>query len=67
MEHEIDGNTNSDWCTLKQSPKDLKRDSKNFEMRGQVGTKQNYCIIKIGRNTEKSPGNLSRLLSFKLK
>ena len=34
---------------------------KDLEIRGRVKTIPNYCIIEIGQNTEKSPGDLRRL------
>ena len=34
---------------------------KDMEIRGQGGDHPNYCIIKIGQNTEKRPGNLRRI------
>ena len=34
----------------------------DFEITGRVETVQNYSIVKIGQNTEKSPGDLRRLV-----
>ena len=40
--------------------KGLSKELENLEIKGQVKT--NYSIIKIGPNTEKSPGDLRRLV-----
>ena len=41
--------------------KGLLKRLEDLEIRGRVETIQNYCIIEIGQNTEKSPGDLRRL------
>ena len=59
MEHESDGDTNCDWrarCSHQRIDKET----------GGLGNKRmsedhlNDCIIKIGQNTKKSPGDLRR-------
>ena len=55
-EHEGYSDTNCDWCSW-NSPQGLER-VRNWE------TKRDYTnnsIVKIGYNTEKSPGDLSKL------
>ena len=60
VEHEDDGDTNSDWCARN----DLQKlDKRAGRVRNQ-GTSQdhsNYSIIEIGRMTETSPEDLRRL------
>ena len=57
MEHENDGDTNCNWCPRN----DPQRLGKRV---GRVGNRRtnrdhpNYSIVKIGQNTEKSPGDL---------
>ena len=60
MEHESDGDTNSNWCTRYTRQKIDAR-------AGRLGNKKtsanypNYTIIKIGQNTQKSSGEFLRL------
>ena len=56
MEHEGDGDTNCNLCT-RNNPQILVKGVENLEIRGKVEN----TIIKIGQNTEKSPGDSSRL------
>ena len=59
MTHEGDGDTIFGWCTWNNS----KRIGKGTGRLGNNRTSrdhQNYSIIKIGQNTEKSPGDLWR-------
>ena len=57
VEYEIDGYINCNWCSWY-----------SYQKTGELGTKRrrvdhpNYCIIEIGQNTEKSPGDLWRLV-----
>ncbi len=44
-------------CALGKMPKGLVKGRENLEIRDHP----NYSIIKIGQNTEKSPGDLRRL------
>ena len=60
MVHESDGDTNCNWCAWY-------RQQRIGSGIGRLGNKEtsgdhpNYSIIKIGQNTEKSPGDLRRL------
>ena len=58
VEYHGDGDTNCRWCTWK-SPQRLVK-----ETRGMVNRSKNqdldYSIVKIGKNTEKSPGDPRR-------
>ena len=62
MEHECDCDTNCNWCA-RYSHQRIDKET------GELGNKEtsrdhlNDSIIKIGHNTEKSPGDL---LSLKL-
>ena len=59
MEHESDGNTNYNWSPWSN----LQRIGKSA---GRLGNKRasrdhpDFNIIKIGQNTEKSPGDLRK-------
>ena len=59
MEHEDDNDANCKWCTG-NGPQRLKKET------GRVGNRRtnrehlNPSIVKIGQNTEKSPGDLRR-------
>ena len=60
MEHEGDGNINSNWCTSNNP----QRISKGIERLENKKTNRNHpdnSIIKIDQITEKSPGDLGRL------
>ena len=57
MEHEGDVDTN---CNLEQSLKGLIKGVEDLEITGQIVTIQ-AILTTIGQNTEKSPGDLSRL------
>ena len=46
---------------LGTAPKDLERELEVWEIGERIETIQNYSIVKIGQNTEKSPGYLRRL------
>ena len=60
MEHEDDSATDYNWCTWNNPQRIGKRT-------GRLGNKRTnrdhpeYSIIKIGQNTEKSPGDLRKL------
>ena len=56
MEQESDGDT------FGTSTKGLVQRLKDTEIRGQVETIQNYSIVEIGQNAEKSSGDLRRLV-----
>ena len=59
MKYESDGDTDSNWCPW-NGPERL------CKWTGKVGNRRtdrhysNYSIPKIGRDTEKTPGNLRR-------
>ena len=60
MEHEGDADTIYSWCALHGYPRLVKGTGKG----GNRETSRNhpdYSIAKIGKNTEKSPGDLRRL------
>ena len=58
VEHEDDGDTNYNWRTWNE----VKRFGKGA---GSIGNQRmnrdhpNYSIVKIGQNTQKSPGDLA--------
>ena len=60
MEREGDGDITCDWCTW-DNPKRIGKGTRRFENQRTSGDHPDYSIIKIGQNTEKSPGNLRRL------
>ena len=56
MEHEVEGDTNCSWCIWN----DCQRNSKGTGRRINKGTSKDHpsnSIIKIGQNTERSPGD----------
>ena len=57
MEYEADGNTNCKWCTW-NNPKTIGKGTGRLRNKRTSGDHRDYKIIKIGQNTEKSPGNL---------
>ena len=60
MEHESDGDTNFNWCAL-YSHQRIDKETRGVGNKRTRGDHANYNIIKIGQNTEKSPGELRRL------
>ena len=62
MEHERDGDSNCDRCP-RYSHQKISKETGGLENKRTSSDYPNYNIIKIGQNTEKSPGDL---LSFKL-
>ena len=57
VEHEIDGDTNCNWCSRYSHKKsDTRTTGLRNKRRG--GDHPNYSIVKTRRNTEKSPGDL---------
>ena len=60
MEHESDGDTTCNWCT-RYSHQRIIKGTGGLGNKGTSGDHPNYCIIEIGQNTEKSPGDLKRL------
>ena len=59
-EHEIDGDTNSNWCA-RYSHQKLGTWIGGLENKMTNWDHTNFYIIVIGQNTEKSPENLRRL------
>ena len=62
MEHENNGDTSRNWCT-RYSHQWIGTETGALGNKRTTGDHPNYSIIKIGKNTEKSPGDLQ---SFKL-
>ena len=60
MEHKSDGDTHCNWCAPYSHQRiATKTGGHGNQMRS--GDYPNYSIIKIGQNTEKSPGDMRRL------
>ena len=57
MEHESDGDTNSNWCTRNSRQRMDKRTGEHGNKRTNENL-PNDSIIKIDQNTEKSPRDL---------
>ena len=60
MEHESDGDTNCNWRTRCSHQMIGTRSGGLVDNRTNEDH-PNYSLIKIGQNTEKSPGDLNRL------
>ena len=60
MEHESDRCTNCKCCSRYCHQRIATR-TEGLKNKTSSGENPNYRIIKIGQNTEKSPGNLKRL------
>ena len=60
MEHESDGDTNYYWCTW-NNPQRFDKGTARLGNKRKSRGHPDYSIIKIGHNTEKSPGNWRRL------
>ena len=61
MEHENDGVTICSWRTWNDSER-IDKGTGRFRNMRKSGDYSDYSIIKIGQNTEKSPGDLRRLI-----
>ena len=59
VEHESDGYTNYNWCTWYSHQK-INKGTGGLGNKRMSGKIPNYIIVKIGQNTEKSPGDLKR-------
>ena len=59
MEHESDGDTNCSWCT-RYSHQRFGIGIGGLGNKRTSGDHSDYNIVKIGQNTEKSPGDLRR-------
>ena len=60
MENESDDDTNCNWCTW-YSHQQIDKRTGGLKNKRTSGDHPNDSIIKIGQNTEKSPGDLRRL------
>ena len=56
-----DGDTNCNWCT-RYSQQKIDTGTGGLGNKRTRGNHPNYSITKIGQNTEKTPGNLRRLV-----
>ena len=61
MELESDGYTNCNWCSCYSHRRVGKR-ARGLGNKRTSGDNPNYSMAKIGQNTEKSPGDLRRLV-----
>ena len=61
MEHESDSDTNCTWCA-RYSHQRIGTGAGRLGNKSMRGDHPNYNIIEIGQNTEKSPGDLKRLI-----
>ena len=61
MEHEGDGDNNCNWYTW-YSRQRIGTGTRGLGNKRASGDHPIYSIIKIGQNTEKSPGDLRRLV-----
>ena len=59
MEHEGDGDISSNWWVQNISPI-INKETGRLETKRTCGNNLAYCVIRIGQNTEKSPGDLKR-------
>ena len=60
MEHEIDGDTNCNWCVRYNYQRLVSR-TIGFGNMNTSSDNPNYSIFNVCQNTEKSPGDLRRL------
>ena len=65
MEHESDGNTYCNKCTW-NDPKSIGKGTKKRRNKWPSGDLSNYHMVNIEQNTEKSPGDLRSLVTFRL-
>ena len=63
IEHESNGNTNCNWCT-RNGPQKLGKGTGRAGNQRTSRDHRNYTITKVGKNTEKSPEDLSRIVSI---
>ena len=61
MEHERDANTDDKWW-VRNDPRTLDQEAGRVRTRRTNRDHPNYSIVLIGQNTEKSPGDLTRLV-----
>ena len=60
LEHEIDGESNCNWCTWYNHLR-IGTGTRGLGNKRTSGNYPNYSIVEIGQNTEKSPGDLRGL------
>ena len=60
MEHENDGDTDSNW-RARNSHQSIGKETGRIGNKKMSGDHTNYSIVKLDKNTEKSPVDLSRL------
>ena len=60
MRHKSDGDTNCNWWAWYSHQK-INNGTGGFGNKRASGDHSNCSIIKIGKNTEKSPGDMRRL------
>ena len=60
-EHESDGNTNCNRCA-RYRHQSIGKKSGGIWNKTTSGDRPNYCTVKIGQNTEKSPGDLRKTI-----
>ena len=60
MEHEGGSDANCNWCTW-NNPQRIGKGTGRLRNERTGENHPDYSIIKIGQNTEKSPGDLRRL------
>ena len=61
MKHESDGDTNFDLCSWYNHQR-INKETGGLGNKRTCGDHPNYYNIEIGQNTEKSPGDLRRLV-----
>ena len=61
MEQESDSSTNCNWIT-EYNTRRIDKETGGVRNKRTNGDHTNCGIVKIGQNTEKSPGNLRRLV-----
>ena len=60
LEHESDVYTNCNWCSW-YSHQRINKGTRGLGNKRTRGNHPNYCIIEIGQNIKKSPGDVRRL------
>ena len=60
-EHDCDGDTNCNWCS-QYNPQRIGKRTWRLVNKRTSGDYPNYCIIKIGQNTKKSPWDMRILV-----
>ena len=60
VENESDVETNYSWCSLYSHQK-INKGTGEIGNKKTSGDHPNFCVIEIGQNTEKSPGDLRKV------